>query len=145
MVVVKIKNTLLHFILQSKRNKGLFPLISKANKSSRQLLLLFASTQPLAEAAEHSWWSNTRNTGSQGVNMQNAQQQELEIFSCALLQVHASTVFKSVRHQQLGISGRHSCSHPGGIMIYCNFEIIKQLFSHFRVQTTTLISLQISY
>lgn len=29
-------------------------------------------------------------------------------------------------------------------MIYYNFKII-QLFSHFRVQTTTLISLQISY
>lgn len=67
------------------------------------------------------------------------------MFSCALPQVHASMVFKTVRHQWLGRSRRHSCCHPGGIMIYCNFEIIQQLFSLFRVQTTTLISLQISY
>jgi len=62
---------------------------------------------------------------SHSVNTQNAQWQELLLLSCALLQVLTSAVFKTVRHQQLDTSRSHSCPHPGGIMIYCNFEIIE--------------------
>lgn len=126
--------------LQYKWNKGFLALISEANKTFQAAIAAVCLHPALAEAAAQA-------PGAQIATVRICRMHNSRI--CPYFPVPSSRYtqvwYLKLKHEQLGISRRHSCHHPGGIMIYCNFEIIQQLFSHFRIQTTTLISLQISY
>lgn len=135
------RSQVLPHLLCSTGNTGDFTFdFRKLTKSSRYLSLLFLFTQcPLTgvpalaladdigtRSATAAWTCRTRGSRNHSYSPPSPYVQ--------VQYLNLSDTFTS-----------HKCPHTGGTMIYCNFEIIQQLFSHFRVQTTTLVSLQINY
>lgn len=128
-------------LLCSTGNTGDFTFdFRKLTKSSGYLSLLFLFTQcPLTGAPALALADDTRRRAAAAAQTCRTRGSRTRSYS---------PPSPYVQVQYLNLSDTFTsrkCPHPGGIMIYCNFEIIQQLFSHFRVQTTTLVSLQINY
>lgn len=128
-------------LLCSTGNTGDFTFdFRKLTKSSGYLSLLFLFTQcPLTGAPALALADDTRRRSA-------AAAQTCRMHGSRTRSYSPPSPYVQVQYLNLSDTfTSHKCPHPGGIMIYCNFEIIQQLFSHFRVQTTTLVSLQINY